>query len=88
MSVILTFVIITLLLWFMGARIQDQIAELTKTLPLTVNNAKEKLATTSLGQRILAKTSSDEVSNKGYKFISSFFNSTFGALAISMWFCF
>ncbi len=78
MSVILTFVIISLLFWFMGARIQEQVAELTQTLPLTINNAKEKLATTPLGQKILQKTGSDEVSNKAYKFISSFFNSTFG----------
>lgn len=62
----------------MGARIQDQITDLTKTLPSTVNNAKAKLATTPLGQQILEKTGSDEVSNKAYKFISSFFNSTFG----------
>lgn len=79
MAVILTFVIIGLISWFTGARIQAQITELAKTLPLTVNNAKEKLATTSLGQKILEKTSSDEASNKVYSFISSFFNSTFGA---------
>jgi len=78
-SVILTFVIIGLVLWFTGARIQQQVTELTKTLPLTVNNAKAKLETTSLGQKVLEKTSSQEVSDKGYSFGSSFFNSTFGA---------
>ena len=78
-SVILTFVIIGLVLWFTGARIQQQVTELTKTLPLTVNNAKAKLETTSLGQKVLEKTSSQEVSDKVYSFGSSFFNSTFGA---------
>lgn len=79
LSVILTFVIITLLFWFMGARIQQQVTELTKTLPLTVNTAKAKLQTTPLGQKILEKTSSQEMSDKVYAFGGNFFNSTFGA---------
>lgn len=78
-SVISTFIIIVLLFWFMGAKIQDQITELTKTLPSTINSAKAKLATTSLGTRILEKTSSEDVANKIYSFSSGFFNSTFGA---------
>ncbi|HEX8356898.1 MAG TPA: AI-2E family transporter [Segetibacter sp.] len=78
-SVISTFVIISLLLWFMGARIQNQIADLAQTLPLTINTAKVQLGKTTLGQKILEKTSSEEVSNKVYSFGSNFFNSTFGA---------
>lgn len=78
-AVVLTFLIIAGMFWFMGAKIQQQVTELAKTLPLTVNNAKDKLTTTVLGQKILEKTSSDEASGKAYTFISNFFNSTFGA---------
>lgn len=77
-SVILTFVIIILLFWFMGATIQQQITELAKTLPSTVNTAKRQLENTTLGQKFLERTSSDEVSNEVYAFFSRFFNSTFG----------
>jgi predicted PurR-regulated permease PerM len=66
------------LFWFMGARIQEQITELAKTLPATINNAKRQLSTTSLGQKLLEKTSSADVYNKGYAFVSKFFSSTFG----------
>jgi predicted PurR-regulated permease PerM len=62
----------------MGARIQAQVTELAKTLPSTINNAKQQLSTTSLGKKLLEKTSSEDVYNKGYAFVSKFFNSTFG----------
>ena len=78
-SVISTFVLLSLLLWFMGAKIQNQVEELAKTLPSTVNTAKVQLAQTSFGRKVLEKTSSTEVSDKVYSFGSSFFNSTFGA---------
>jgi predicted PurR-regulated permease PerM len=78
-SVILTFVLISAMFWFMGARIQEQVTELTKTLPSTISNAKAKLETTSIGKRILEKTSSQETSDKVYSFGGNFFNSTFGA---------
>jgi predicted PurR-regulated permease PerM len=77
-SIISTFIIIGLLFWFMGAIIQTQVTELAKTLPETISNAKRQLSTTSLGQKLLEKTSSQDVYNKGYAFVSKFFNSTFG----------
>lgn len=77
-SVVLTFVFLLLMLWFMEAKIQQQVSELAKTIPLTIANAKAKLTTTSLGRKILEETSSQEMSEKAYRFVSSFFNSTFG----------
>lgn len=77
-SVILTFVIIISASWFMGATIQNQVTEMAKTLPSTIDNARAHLATTDFGQKILEKTSSSEVSNKVYAFFSKFFNGTFG----------
>src|SRR3954464_7804950 len=46
MSIFLTFVIILISFWFMGAKIQEQVTELAKTLPATINTAKRQLATT------------------------------------------
>src|SRR4051812_37696649 len=59
-AIFLTFVIISLSFWFMGARIQEQVAELAKTLPATINNAERQLSTTSLGQKLLEKTTSED----------------------------
>lgn len=62
----------------MGAKVQQQVTELVKNLPAIVSNAKRQLSTTSLGQKLLEKTSSDDLYNKGYAYVSKFFNSTFG----------
>src|SRR4051812_25513466 len=75
-SIISTFVIIALLLWFMGARIQEQVTELAKSLPATITNARRQLGTTSLGQKLLQKTSNEDIYNTGYAFAGKFFNST------------
>lgn len=77
-SIISTFVIFIVVFWFMGARIQAQVTQLAKTLPATINNAKAQLSTTAFGQKLVEKTSSEDVYNKGYAFVGKFFNSTFG----------
>lgn len=79
-SVILTFVIIILVSWFMGSTIENQVIELAKTLPSTINNAKQQLTTTTFGQKLLERTSSDKVSQQAYTFFGKFFNSTFGVV--------
>src|SRR5919112_2729553 len=78
MSIFLTFVIILISFWFMGAKIQEQVTEMAKTLPATISNAKRQLSTTELGQKFLEKTTSADAYDRGYAFISKFFNSTFG----------
>lgn len=77
-SILLTVVIIALMLWFMGSKIVQQVTELTQTLPSTINAAREQLAKTSLGQKVLEKTSSTETAGRMYTFVRSFFTSTFG----------
>jgi predicted PurR-regulated permease PerM len=77
-SIISTFVILILVFWFMGAKVQQQVTEISKNLPVIIDNAKKQLATTSIGKKFLEKNSSDDFYNKGYKFVSNFFNSTFG----------
>jgi predicted PurR-regulated permease PerM len=77
-SIITTFVIIILVFWFMGAKVQQQVTEMSKNLPTIIENAKKQLSTTSIGKKFIEKNSSDDIYNKGYSFISKFFNSTFG----------
>ncbi len=77
-SVVSTFLLFILVFWFMGAKVQQQITDLAKTLPATIANAKKQLSTTPFGQKLLDKTSSDDIYNKGYAYITKFFNSTFG----------
>src|SRR6476661_9405052 len=71
-SIISTFVILIVVFWFMGAKVQQQVTEMSKNLPAIIDNAKKQLATTSLGQKFLQKNSSDEMYNKGYAFVSKF----------------
>ncbi len=77
-SIISTFIILGLLLWFMGTTIEVQITQLAKTLPATIANAKVKLSGTPLGQKLLSQTSADDIYNKGYAYLSTLTNSTFG----------
>lgn len=77
-AIILTFVIIIVVSWLLGSTIEKQIIELTKTLPATVNNAKQQLATSTIGQKILENTSSDKAKQQAYAFFGKFFSSTFG----------
>ena len=78
LSIISTFVILTVVFWFMGAKVQQQVTEISKNLPAIIDNAKRQLATTPIGQKFLEKNSSDDMYNTAYGFVSKFFNSTFG----------
>lgn len=78
-SVLGTFIIISVLLWFMGTKIQQQINELSATLPGTVHNLKAKLAQTDIGRKLL-----ESVNNNGdgkmMATAQSFFSTSFGVL--------
>lgn len=50
--------LITILFWLMGAKVQSQIAEMSDTLPNTIERTKEQLNQSSLGQKIFDKLSS------------------------------
>ncbi|WP_214071924.1 AI-2E family transporter [Mucilaginibacter sp. dw_454] len=78
-SIVSTVIIVGALLWFMGTKIQAQVAELSNTLPHTINNARAKLSQTSLGQKALDSFSGDN-SQKLMSTVSGFFSTTFGVL--------
>lgn len=75
-SVIGTLLIITVLFWLIGAKVQSQITQLSDTLPSSVQNAKEQLNNSSIGQRIVQNMSSP----KAKAVASTFFKTTFGVL--------
>jgi predicted PurR-regulated permease PerM len=78
-SIVVSFLILGALLWFMGTKIQVQIAQLSNTLPHTVSTAKAKLAETPLGQKVLENFSGSN-SNKLMSTVQTFFSTSFGVL--------
>jgi len=77
-TVIGTLLLVAGLFWLIGAKVQSQIAELIETLPETIDNAKAKLNTSSIGEKIVDKLSSKNSMNKAQVFAGQFFQSTFG----------
>ena len=74
-----SFILLGTLLWFMGTKIQNQVAALSNTLPHTINNVKAKLNETPTGQKVLESFSGDN-SDKLMATAQSFFSTGFGIL--------
>jgi predicted PurR-regulated permease PerM len=74
-----SFLVLAVLLWFMGSKIQAQIAVLSDSLPHTVSVAKAQLAETSLGRKVLEASGSAN-SEKLLATAQQFFSSGFGVL--------
>jgi len=79
-SIIGTLLLIVLLFWLIGAKVQSQIAELSDTLPKTVEQAKQKLNQSPLGQKLVQKISSPKAQQQAQTIAQSFFKTTFGVL--------
>jgi predicted PurR-regulated permease PerM len=74
-----TFIIMGVIIWFIGAKIQVQIAELSNTLPHTISTAKAKLDQTPIGQKMLEYSSGDN-SKKLMDTLQTFLGTSFGVL--------
>ena len=68
----------TSLIWLMGAKIQTQIAELSDTLPATIENAKSQFSQNSLGKKLVEKANAPETMDKVKALAATFFKTTFG----------
>lgn len=79
-GVAVTFVVAGGLIWFMGTSIQQQIKQLSDTLPNTVQHLKVSLAKSDLGQKILDATGGDKNTDNMLDTARSFFTTTFGVL--------
>ena len=78
-SVAGSFILLGILLWFMGTKIQNQIALLSDSLPGTIETAKVKLDEHPVGKKILAYFS-DNNSDKLFVTVQKFFSTSFGVL--------
>ncbi|GAB2764369.1 AI-2E family transporter [Salinimicrobium soli] len=79
-SVAGTILFIAGIIWLIGAEMQTQLSQLSKTLPNTYEDAKGYLDKSWLGQEILEKWSSTQSSGKLNEVVSKFFRTTFGML--------
>lgn len=77
-SVIGTLLLVAGLFWLIGAKVQSQVAELSDTLPKTIDHAKQQLNQTPLGQKVVNKISSPQSMKKAQAVVGKFFQSTFG----------
>ena len=80
-SVLLNFIILGLFFWFVGARLQAQVAELSDTLPSTIENAETWLKQYPAGQKVISYLSNSGDSIKTRATIKTFFSSSFGILS-------
>ncbi|MBD0284724.1 MAG: AI-2E family transporter [Flavisolibacter sp.] len=79
-SILGTLILIGLLFWLIGAKVQVQVAELSDKLPTTIENAKQQLNKSSLGQKVVQKISSPKTQQNLQSVAQKFFRSTFGVL--------
>jgi predicted PurR-regulated permease PerM len=81
LSVILNILLLVAFFWFIGARIQQQVSQLTDTLPATIQKAKEQISQIPFGDKILQQLNSSGDSKKSVAAVKSFFSSSFGVLS-------
>ncbi len=81
LSVILNIALLVAFFWFVGARIQQQITQLTDTLPATIQKAKDQISQSPVGSKLSQQLSSSGDSKKSLAAVKSFFSSSFGVLS-------
>jgi predicted PurR-regulated permease PerM len=74
-----TIVLLSCVTWFIGSKIQRQVAELSNTLPQTINLARAKISKTPVGEKIIEYTSGNNA-QKLTDTVTTFFSTSFGAL--------
>ncbi|TYB76580.1 AI-2E family transporter [Bizionia gelidisalsuginis] len=77
-SVLSTLLIGAGLFWLIGAKVQDQMAQLVQTLPETIENAQARLNNSTIGEIIVDRVSSKSSMDKAQVFAGQFFQSSFG----------
>jgi predicted PurR-regulated permease PerM len=77
-SILGTLILIAGFFWLIGSRIQTQVAELSDTLPKTIEKARNQLEGNKLGDKIIEEITSQTSAKKLENFAKGFFKSTFG----------
>ena len=67
--------------WFVGARLETQVEELSNKLPQTIEHAKDQLNQSSVGRRVLSTLQSSGDAQKTTTIARKFFSSSFGLLS-------
>jgi len=78
-GITITFVLTGLLFWFMGTRIEQQISQLSESLPETVAHLRAKLGQSDLGRKVLEATEGQSTGNM-LETARSLFSTSFGVL--------
>jgi predicted PurR-regulated permease PerM len=78
-SIVGTIILVGVISWFVGSKVQRQVAELSNTLPQTIKVARIKIANTPLGAKIIEFTSGNN-SQKLVDTVTTFFSTSFGVL--------
>ncbi|MBC7628646.1 AI-2E family transporter [Ferruginibacter sp.] len=81
LSIVVNIVFLIVFFWFVGARLQQQVSDLTDALPKTIANAKAYLQKSPIGSRVLDYLKSSGNSQKTMAIAKKFFSSGFGILS-------
>jgi predicted PurR-regulated permease PerM len=79
-AVIATLLLLTFFLWFAGSRVQEQVTQLTDTLPAAIERFRSEINGSTIGQKAMQHFESAGQAKKLTGTIQSFFSSTFGIL--------
>jgi len=80
-SVAVNILLLVAFFWFVGARLQDQVAQLSDTLPETIQNAKDQMNQSVLGSKLVNFLERSGSAKKTNEVIKQFFSSSFGVLS-------
>lgn len=81
LSVVINIIILGAFFLFVGARLQQQVSELTDTLPTTIHKVKTQLNNSTIGTKALNYFKSSGNSEKTKAIVRDFFSSSFGILS-------
>ena len=80
-SGLLNFILLAGFLWFVGARLQQQVDELSQMLPQSIDKAKDWLRQYPSGQNLLEYLKNSGDTGKTLSIVKKFFSSSFGILS-------
>lgn len=81
LSIVINIALLVVFFWFVGARLQQQVSDLTDTFPKTITNAKSYLQKSAVGSKVLHYLDSSGNSKKTMSVAKHFFSSSFGILS-------
>lgn len=81
LSIVINIILLIAFFWFVGARLQQQVSELTDSLPKNIDNAKAYLQKSTVGSKALDYLNASDNSQKMRSIAKHFFSSSFGILS-------